>query len=773
MKYEKNAKYNSVNASRYVDENEKNIEWGISLMNNVMNFAGSANTTWGSVRASAAENWRRYAGVIEEKQIEYLVKPHGERISTPYKRFPVSRSRIDQIISEFVLTPPKRHVMQVDKESIDQRENAKIQMHLRQATAKMDEELEKIMGQQISHNQNVQLVNNVEDFFEKGNYKEHWAKQINLGMDYMFNVENLMEPIKQGLLQHLVTGRPLFEMKIKSGNPWPYPIDSRSAIYELGSDSDHIGDNCHWFYYEYWATLGQIKNEFRDCPEFQGKNGKELLKKLEAHSRGNGSATTISFPMGTNFDFWYRKDTESGAVIKVARYFWMSSKDVAIKQTRTKTGNEMIVSINPKQRVKSYEKKMIKPVDDPWQITCLGGIEYIDFKRCEKYTNDVDDEGKHPLPIIGLHMGKTTGFTTSMQDLLNPIDEMYDEVMFHIRATLARAGGKVILYDVSQMPGSFGKNIQKLAHHMKQDGIIAVDMSNVDEEKAAGLGSSFNQWKELDLSIKQELTQLVNLRLMLEQMADDISGVNDNRRGNINQYETSGNAQESITRSATRTEAFLYPFNQMLKRLYERMADMMKNAWKEGKSYAFWNPNGSQVMLKMLPDVALHNYGFYVGSSVQDRRYKDQIESLMMQLSSNSQDPDLLLGMVKIMNVDYADEAQAIFESAIEVMKANNERMREMESEQANKMAGLKEKELADKERQHKEKMQNAIDIANIQVGGKVVVADILTDQVEMKERAGLLKAGKESSENDSKPDQSSEKTGKSRMAKQMAKNQI
>ncbi len=774
-------KYSIESTSRFVEESEKTKEWGIRLITQLTNFVNGEGLFWNDSRARATINYERFQGIANEEEVPHLVRPYGERLSAPYVRFPLGRSRIDQVVAEYTLQPPNRRAMCTDKESIDKRENEKIKMEVRKATAEQDAEIEKVMGKPIQGNQEVPLVDDVELFFEKGNYKEAFAEQVNDGIEYLYKVRNLQERIIPALKSTLISSRAIWLLKEERGDPMPMWMDPRKCSYELGTDSDYL-DNCGWFMYEDWASLGQIINEFRDCPEFKGAEGKALIKKLESFAKSSGNLTDLKFPTGTTPDFWIKRSPEHGAVIKVVRLYFQSSKQIALKTSKRSDGTEIHVKVSPKARIrkKKGEKKTIKNVDDPWQIVCIGGCAYVDFKRVPNYSNDVDDPGRKPLPIVGVHVGKSDGHSTSMQDLLNPIDDMHDEVMFHIRMILGRAGGKSIIYDISQMPKQFGKDIRKLSHHMKNDGIIAVDMSKVTEEDMAMGRSGFNQWKEVDFSLSAELTPLMNFRLMLEQMADDITGLNDQRRGQGGQYETATNAQQAIIRSATRTEIYLYPFNQALKRMFEYLANMMKSTWKDGKKYAYWNAS-KQAFLKVMPDIALHNYGFYVGHSSEDKAIKENIQSLMQTLASSApDDPDLLLSMVKVMKADYADEAERIFEKAIDIMKASAAQRAESEQKMAQEANAVKQEEIAKKDQQHKETLANNIDVANINVGGKLMVAETLTDQVEMKERAGILKEGMKSSENDqssSGTDNTAEKktksTAKNSMAKNMARNQI
>lgn len=737
--------------SRFVPEKEKTFQWGQLLMNQITNFVATEGLYWDDSRQRAGINYERFQGIANEKSVQYLVAPHGERLKVPYVRFPLGRSRIDQVTAEYSLQPPNRHAMCVDKDSVDEREDYRIKMEVRKSTAKADAELEKIMGSQIDENEGLEVVDDLEAWFKNGNYKEAWAEEINDGIDYLYHVRNIQERIIPALKSTLIASRAIWAIRVEKGDPMPVWQDPRKCAYELGTDSDYL-DNCGWFWSEEWCTLGQIVNEFRDEPEFEGKEGEQLIKDLENFTRSSGQSSIAEGMRSLGSSFWINRSPEHGAVIKVTRLMWQSSKKIAIKTTKRKDGKDLVVKTKPNARIRKNkgESKVVKHVDDPFQIVCIGGIKYLKFERLKNYCKDVDDPGRNPLPICGVHVGKSDGHSTSMQDLINPIDDMHDEIMFHIRMVLGRAGGKSLLYDISQMPKQFGKNIQKLAHHMKNDGIIAVDMSKVNEENAAGIGSNFNQWKEVDFGLSEELRPLMDLRLMLESMADDITGINERRRGEGSEYETSGNANQALARSATRTEIYLYPFNQALKRLYDYMGNMMKEVWKDGKKAAYWNPDGSQSFLKVMPNIALHNYGFYVGSTSQDKELKENIKLLMQSLSTSAPDnPDLLLSMVKILKADYADEAERIFETAIEAMK--KAAAQEAEINQANAEAEQKAKaeELAMKDTHHKETLANNIDVANIQVGGKLLVAETLTDQAEIKERGATIRDGLDSSEND------------------------
>ena len=109
--------------------------------------------------------------------------------------------------------------------------------------------------------------------------------------------------------------------------------------------------------------------------------------------------------------------------------------------------------------------------------------------------------------------------------------------------------------------------------------------------------------------------QLINLKLMLEQTAGQVSGVSPQREGAVEQYEYVGNVQRSVSQSSISTGSWFYTHNEVKKKVFEKLANLMKVAWSGGKKAGFILGDAGYKMLNILPDVALNDYGIFMGDS--------------------------------------------------------------------------------------------------------------------------------------------------------------
>src|SRR5690606_4742758 len=114
--------------------------------------------------------------------------------------------------------------------------------------------------------------------------------------------------------------------------------------------------------------------------------------------------------------------------------------------------------------------------------------------------------------------GSLNGQTLSVVDSLKNVQLLYNIVMYHIELSMARSGGKAVVYDVSQKP----KNIplEDVFYHAKNTGLILIN------NKAEGMQTNgFNQFQQVDFTLSQSVSQMINLKMMLEDTADKLTGI--------------------------------------------------------------------------------------------------------------------------------------------------------------------------------------------------------------------------------------------------------
>jgi hypothetical protein len=280
-------------------------------------------------------------------------------------------------------------------------------------------------------------------------------------------------------------------------------------------------------------------------------------------------------------------------------------------------------------------------------------------------------------------------------------------------------------------------DMQTVLYHLKTDGIIPI---NSKEE--GGQMANFNQFQQIDFTLSQSVQQLINLKLMLEQTAGNISGVSPQREGAVGQYEYVGNVQRSVVQSATITESWFYSHIQCKKRIYERLCNLMKISWAGGKKAAVILGDGAYKFLNVMPDIALQDFGVHVGDSGKDDAMRQAVQQLSQAALQSGQIS--LLDVIKVMKADTMTEAEHVLERGMDEMKKQMEVAKQQEQEmlKAQAEAAMQEKQAEAQIKQLDN--ETSIKVAEIGAQARVQVAEIASDDkrdiADMKERVAMDK---------------------------------
>jgi len=357
-------------------------------------------------------------------------------------------------------------------------------------------------------------------------------------------------------------------------------------------------------------------------------------------------------------------------------------------------------------------------VDDIWEATKIGGKILVNARRRDNQVRSVDNPGKTALSYVGCVKGNTSGSPASIVDLLDNVQMLYNIVVYQIELAMARSGGKAVVYDVSQLPTNVGMDIQQVLYHLKTDGIIPINSKDEGNQM-----SSFNQFQQIDFTLSQSVQQLINLKVMLEDMAGQISGVTRQREGAVEKYEYVGNVQRSVVQSSTITESWFYSHAEVKQRVLERLCNLMKVAWAGGKKAGMILGDGAYKFLNVMPDVALQDFGVYVGDSGKDDAMKQVVQQLAQAaLQAGSVD---LLGVIKVLRSDTMTEAEKVLEQAMSEMQKQQE-VAMQQQQQAQQAAAEAEQAKFQAEAQLKQMDNEAkIQVAKIGSDSRLQVAKI------------------------------------------------
>jgi hypothetical protein len=246
---------------------------------------------------------------------------------------------------------------------------------------------------------------------------------------------------------------------------------------------------------------------------------------------------------------------------------------------------------------------------------------------------------------------------------------------------MSRSGGKAVVYDVSQKP----KNVplEDVFYHAKNTGLILIN------NKAEGMQTNgFNQFQQVDFTLSQSVAQMINLKVMLEETADKLTGISASRAGVQKSGDLVGVTERNVMQSTLITAPLFDLHYTIVGEVFQSMAALMKTAWgKEGRMANIFGDTGMETF-KIDKSIALDEYGIFIENSGKEVQRKKEMMMLIERFSSTGAiDP---LSVIKAVNSESSSEVESILTDGLEAisqMQADLEERKVAAQEQANEIA--------------------------------------------------------------------------------------
>jgi len=699
--------------SMVVSEKEKTEEWCREVLKAITSYMGSGGGSYYSSRVKDVRNYQIYNGVLSQADYTYITEQYGLTYPARLVNYPIITPKIDLLLGEELRRPIDMKVTTVNKSAVIRKHDHKVALMMRELLGEFHAEMQEKMNIDVlQEGQGMPVPEDIETYM-KYNYREMIEETAQDGLEYVSNRYNLKDVFKEGFRDLLVTGKEFYKVNIQNGDPYARRVDPRNIVFDDSFHSDYL-DDAGWVGEERWLSINEINDEYKDS--LSTDDLLELDKMRNLYLGGDLANYNSSFE-------WVDVAHGREARIRVVSAEWKSLRSIKFKLSDNKydPSRPFRKMVKDTYRKRKGEKLEIKWVDDVWEATLIGGKILVNARRRDNQVRSIDDPGKTPLSYVGCVKGNTTGTSTSLVDLLDNIQMLYNIVVYQIELAMARSGGKAVVYDVSQLPTNVGMDIQQVLYHLKTDGIIPINSKDEGNQM-----QSFNQFQQIDFTLSQSVQQLINLKVMLEEMAGQISGVTRQREGAVEQYEYVGNVQRSVVQSSTITESWFYSHAECKQKVLERLCNLMKVAWAGGKKAGMILGDGAYKFLNVMPDIALQDFGIYVGDSGKD----DSMRQVVQQLSQAALQAGTIdmLGVIKVLRADTMTEAEKVLEQAMTEMQKQQEQKME-EQIQAQQAAAEIEQAKFQAEAQLKQMDNEAkLQVAQIGAESRLEVAKIQAD---------------------------------------------
>jgi hypothetical protein len=308
-------------------------------------------------------------------------------------------------------------------------------------------------------------------------------------------------------------------------------------------------------------------------------------------------------------------------------------------------------------------------------------------------------------PIIGVvHEIKNTE-AKSLVDLMKPFQVLYNVCMNQLYKLLEKEVGKVYLTSIRHIPipkdGDAQDALDVWEMEARNRGVMFID----DSPENLKSPSSFNQFRDIDLTRTQEIQSRYNLAMQLKQECWELIGMSKQRLGSVSASESATGTNAAITQSYSQTEPLFVAHEYVLGQLYQAIIDAslyveskkpqstLSYITNEGES-AFVQVNGS--------DLKFRDLKVFLTNRPEDKQMFNEIRGLSQAVLQNG---GSLHDVIELYSTNSMREMKKVFKTLKERQEQMQDQQAQQQQQQIDQQKEIANQQIAAAQQQAAEKL--------------------------------------------------------------------
>ena len=241
-------------------------------------------------------------------------------------------------------------------------------------------------------------------------------------------------------------------------------------------------------------------------------------------------------------------------------------------------------------------------------------------------------------PIIGLvHEIKNTE-AKSLVDLMKPFQVLYNVCMNQLYKLLEKEIGKVQLMSIRHIPipkdGDAQDALDIWEMEARNRGVVFID----DSPENLKSPSSFNQFRDIDMTRTQEIQSRYTLAQQLKNECWELIGMSKQRLGSVSASESATGTNAAITQSYSQTEPLFVAHEYMLGQLYQAIIDasLYIESRKPQSTISYITNEGESAFVQVNgTDLKFRDLKVFLTNRPEDKKMFDEIRGLSQAVLQN------------------------------------------------------------------------------------------------------------------------------------------
>lgn len=340
----------------------------------------------------------------------------------------------------------------------------------------------------------------------------------------------------------------------------------------------------------------------------------------------------------------------------VVRSYWLSKRKIGKLIYLDELGNEqsMLVDENYKSGTIPTEQSLEWGWVNQWyQGTKIGpDIYHIKPFKLLNY-----------CPIIGINYEVKNTEARSLVDLMKPFQVLYNVCMNQLYKLLEKEVGKVYLTSIRHIPvpkdGDAQDALDIWEMEARNRGVVFID----DSPENLKSPSSFNQFRDIDLTRTQEIQSRYTLAQQLKNECWELIGMTRQRLGSVTASESATGTTAAITQSYAQTEPLFVAHEYVLGQLYQAIIDaaLYTESKKPQSTVSYITSEGTSAFVQVNgTDLRFRDLKVFLTNRPEDRKMFEEIRSLSQAVLQNG---GSLHDIIELYSTDSIRQMKRVFKT--------------------------------------------------------------------------------------------------------------
>ena len=359
----------------------------------------------------------------------------------------------------------------------------------------------------------------------------------------------------------------------------------------------------------------------------------------------------------------------------VVRCYWISKRKIGKLIYEDEMGNEQSMLVD--ETYKSGTIPTQQSLEWGWINEWYQGVKIgPDIYHIKPY------KLLNYCPIIGLtHEIKNTE-AKSLVDLMKPFQVLYNVCMNQLYKLLEKEVGKVYLTSIRHIPipkdGDAQDALDVWEMEARNRGVMFID----DSPENLKSPSSFNQFRDIDLTRTQEIQSRYQLAIQLKNECWELIGMSKQRMGSVSASESATGTNTAIQQSYSQTEPLFVAHEYVMGQLYQAIIDaaLYVESKKPQSTLSYITNTGESAFVQVNgSELRFRDLKVFLTNRPEDQQMFNEIRGLSQAVIQNG---GSLYDVIELYSTKSIRQMKKVFKTLKERQEQMQDQQQQMQQQQ-------------------------------------------------------------------------------------------